>query len=82
MWDKKRKKVTEIPPPSRFDRWSEGDLINVIEACGQRSGELFRGFNHGELDQEWILAEMSKQLETARRAVQTLQRRVALVQRS
>jgi hypothetical protein len=76
-----RKKETEkLPPPTRFDRWSEGDLINCIEACGQRSGELFRGFNHGDLDQAWILAEMDKQLETALLAVRTLQRRVAQVQ--
>lgn len=79
MWGRKTK--TELPAPTRFDRWSDGDLINVIEACGQRSGELFRGFNHGELDQEWILAEMGKQLQTALLAVQTLQRRVAQVQR-
>jgi hypothetical protein len=79
MWDRKRK-ATEIPP-TKFDRWSDGDLINVIEACGQRSGELFRGFNHGELEQAWILAEMKGQLETALLAVQTLQRRVAQVQR-
>jgi hypothetical protein len=80
MWSRTKKTTESLPPPSRFDRWSEGDLINAIEACGQRSGELFRGFNHGELDQAWILAEMGKQLETALACVQTLQRRVATVQ--
>lgn len=78
MWAKK--KATEIPSPTRFDRWSEGDLINAIEACGQRSGELFRGFSHSELDQAWILEEMEKQLDTALQCVQTLRRRVAVVQ--
>lgn len=80
MWSKTKKTTASLPPPSKFDRWSEGDLIACIESCGQRAGELFRGFSHGELDQAWILSEMDKQLETALMAVHTLQRRVATVQ--
>jgi hypothetical protein len=77
----RKQKETPIPPANRLDRWSEGDLINCIEASGQRCGELFRGFSHTELDQEWVLNEMEKHMQTALMAVQTLRRRVAVVQR-
>jgi hypothetical protein len=65
-----------------MDKWSDGDLINCIEGQMRRTGELFRGFNHGDLDQEWVLAEMDTHLQTALMAVQTLRRRVAIVQRT
>jgi hypothetical protein len=81
MWSR-TKKTTPLPPPTKFDRFSEGDLINCIEASGQRCGELFRGFSHGEMDQEWILSEMETHLSTALMAVQTLQRRLAILQSS
>jgi len=82
MWSRTKNQKTPLPPPTKFDRFSEGDLINCIEASGQRCGELFRGFSHGELDQEWILAEMEAHLSTALMAVQTLKRRLAIMQSS
>lgn len=76
-----RNKRTETPSsPTKFDRWSDGDLINLIEAEMARTGELFRGFSHGELDQGWILAEMDTHMQTALLAVQTMRRRVATLQ--
>ena len=69
-----------MPPPTKFDKWSDGDLINCIEAEMRRSGELFRGFNHGDLDQAWILEELDVHMNAALLAVQTLRRRVAVVQ--
>ena len=78
-----KKKETENPlliNVTRFDKWSDGDLINCIEAEMRRSGELFRGISHGELDQQWVLAELDTHMQTALLAVQTLRRRVAIVQ--
>jgi hypothetical protein len=69
-----------LPPPTKFDKWSDGDLINCIEAEMRRTGELFRGFSHSELDQAWILDEMTVSMSAAMQAVQTLRRRVAVVQ--
>jgi hypothetical protein len=82
MWSRTKNPKTPLPPRTKFDRFSEGDLINCIEASGQRCGELFRGFSHGEMDQEWILSEMETHLSTALMAVQTLQRRLAILQSS
>ena len=47
----------------------------------RRTGELFRGLSHGsELDQGWVLEELDVHMQTALLAVQTLRRRVALLQ--
>jgi hypothetical protein len=83
MWSRTKKTKTPfLPPPSKFDRWSEGDLINCVESEMRRSGELFRGFSHSELDQAWILEEMDVHMSAALEAVRTLRRRVAVVQSS
>lgn len=78
-----RKRMPKLPEPTKFDRWSDGDLINCVESEMRRSGELFRGMQHTrELDPEWTLSELELHVTTALMAVQTLRRRVAVVQRS
>jgi hypothetical protein len=76
----KRKTQVTIPAPSKFDRLTESDLINCIEAEIGRSAELFRGLSHSEIDNAWVLSGMSGHLQSALLAVQALQRRVATVQ--
>ena len=76
----RRKDRTEIPPPSKYDRLTENDLINCIEAEIGRTAELFRGLSQPEIPNEWVLSEMKVHLESAVMAIQSLQRRVAAVQ--
>jgi hypothetical protein len=76
----RRKKEKEIPAPSRFDRWTDNDLINCIEAEMARTGELFRGLSQPELDNEWVLQEMEIHTDTALQAIRALRRRVANLQ--
>jgi hypothetical protein len=77
------KRLPKIPEPTKFDRWSQGDLINLIESEMRRTGELFRGLQHTtELDPEWVLAELEVHTYTALLGIQTLRRRVAMVQRT
>jgi hypothetical protein len=76
-----RKRETPIPPPTRFDKWSDSDLINCIEAQMRRSGELFRGLSHTELDPAWTPEQLELNITTALQAVQTMRRRVAIQQR-
>jgi hypothetical protein len=76
---RKRKQV-EIPPATKFDRFSDDDLIACIEAEMRRGGELFRGLSQPSLDPGWVLAEMETHTQTALAAMQALRRRVALVQ--
>ena len=68
------------PEPSKFDRWQDLDLMNCIESEMRRTGELFRGLSHQELDQAWVLAEMETHVDTALQAVRAMRRRVAAVQ--
>ena len=64
--------------PSRFDRFSRADLIDLLEASMMRSGELFRGLSHSEMDQEWILAQLEVQSQQSLEAINALQRKLAL----
>jgi hypothetical protein len=75
-----KKKATELPPASKFDTWDEAALINCIESQMQRCGELFRGLSQPELDNEWVLLEMDRHMETALLATRAIRRRVAQVQ--
>jgi hypothetical protein len=47
----------------------------------RRSGELFRGLSHTELDPAWTLEQLELNITTALQAVQTMRRRVAIQQR-
>lgn len=81
-WGRNKKSRTPfLPPPTKFDRLTEGALIDAVDAAMRRGGELFRGFNHSEIDKGWMLAELETQIETALLATQALRRRVASVQR-
>jgi hypothetical protein len=76
------KRLPKVPEPTKFDRWTDGDLINMIESEMRRTGELFRGMQHTrELDPEWVLAELETHTYTALLGIQTLRRRVALSQK-
>ena len=79
MWGRAKKQSISTER-TKFDRLSEQALIDCLEAEMCRTGELFRGFNHSELDQGWVVAEMLTHLETAKLATEALQRRVAEVQ--
>lgn len=82
-WNVKIRKDREIGPTipaSKFDRWQDQDLINCIEAQMRRTGELFRGLSHQELDQTWVLSEMELHVDTALQAIRAMQRRVVTVQ--
>jgi hypothetical protein len=76
----RRKMTPDGLSPNRFDRWRTEDLINLIEAEMTRSGELFRGLSHSEIDQEWLLHEMRTHVQGALEAIQALERKVATVQ--
>lgn len=65
---------------NKFHQWTDQDLINCIEAQMRRSGELFRGLNHHEMEQAWVLGEMEIHVDTALQAVRALRDRVAHVQ--
>ena len=70
----------EVPHPSRFDKLSQADLTACVEAEMTRTGELFRGLSHSELDQMWVLSEMETHTETALAAIRAMKRKVAVVQ--
>lgn len=78
--NKPKSKPPFLAPPTKFDRLSETALIDCLEAEMRRTGELFRGFSHSELDKQWVAAEMVTHLQTALLATQALQRRVADLQ--
>lgn len=69
-----------MPPPSKYDRLTESDLVNCIEAEIGRCAELFRGLSQPTIDNEWVLQEMKIHLESSLLATKALQRRVATVQ--
>jgi hypothetical protein len=73
-----RRIVEEEIPPSRFDRFSRADLIDLLEATMMRSGELFRGLSHSELDQVWVLAQLEEQATQSLAAIRALQRKLDL----
>jgi len=73
-----RRQKTSTTTSSRFDRFGRADLIDLLEASMMRSGELFRGLSHSELDQEWILSQLEIQSEQALAAIRALQRKVEL----
>jgi hypothetical protein len=72
-----RKKTPELTP-SRFDRLSRADLIDLLEASMMRNGELFRGLSHSELDQEWVLTQLQTHTVQQLEAIRALRRKVAL----
>ena len=74
----KRKTKTEMTPSSRYDRFSRGDLIDLLEASMMRTGELFRGLSHSEIDQAWILSQLETQSEQSLAAIRALQRKLEL----
>ena len=71
-----------IQPPShlrtRFDRMTEGDLETALETTLSRTAELFRGFQHRELDQRWLTKQMGTEIDQAQQIIQALQRKVEL----
>lgn len=79
MWSKRNhgQKVEE-DLTSRFDRFSRADLIDLLEASMMRSGELFRGLSHSELDQMWVLTQLEQNTEQAQAAIRALQRKLSL----
>jgi len=82
MWDRKRRKEeAKVPKASRFDRLSQAALIDCLEAEMRRTAELFRGFSHTDIEQDWIVTQMLVHLETAKLATEALLRRVVGLQR-
>lgn len=74
----KRKTKTEMTPSSRYDRFSRADLIDLLESSMMRTGELFRGLSHSELDQGWVLNQLEVQAEQSLAAIRALQRKLDL----
>ena len=74
----KRRRSEPTPEPSKFDRFSRADLIDMLEATMLRNAELFRGLSHSELDQRWVLDQLAVQTKTALGAIEALQRKVDL----
>lgn len=80
MFSKKLRQPLPSATSTRFDRWSQADLVNLIEAEMTRTGELFRGLSHSEIDQGWLLQEMALHTQAVQEAIAVLQRKVAVVQ--
>lgn len=68
----------EIPDGtvSKFSRLETGDLISLIESSVGRGAEVFRGFQHSDLDRLWVTSEMESQLENALGATRALKQRL------
>lgn len=74
-----RRKTTTPGPrtgPTKFDRMPSVDLETALETALQETARLFRGVTHREIDQEWLLAQMEQQIQTALQAVQALRRKL------
>lgn len=71
-----------VQPPShlrtKFDRMAEGDLETALEATLIRTAELFRGFQHREVDRRWMMKQMCTEIDQAQQIIQALQRKVEL----
>ena len=75
-----RKKHRDLSTPSRYERLSRPELIDLLEATMMRSSELFRGLNHSELDQAWVLSRLETHAEQALGAIRALQRKMVDLQ--
>lgn len=57
---------------------TEGDLETALETTLSRTAELFRGFQHREVDQRWLMKQMGTEIDQAQQIIQALQRKVEL----
>jgi len=63
---------------TKFDRMAEADLETALETSLSRTAELFRGFQHRELDHRWLVKQMCTEIDQAQQIIQALQRKVEL----
>jgi hypothetical protein len=68
--------LPSIPMTSRFDRMPVADLELALETSLLRTAELFRGFQHKEIETAWVVAQMTAEVKQAYGVLLALQRRV------
>lgn len=61
---------------SRFDRMPSSDLELALETSLLRTAELFRGFQHKEVETPWVVNQMLAEVRQAYGVLLALQDRV------
>lgn len=70
-----RKKKPTVPDPTRLSKFSEEDLINLVESSISNAGTMYRGLSHSELERGWVLAQLETHFATGLEAARELLRR-------